>query len=199
MDNNVDTMEIKVREARMKLPEETRRAIDAVDWREAIVGMREKKGYNFEQLGDLEIETELLLSGILSPADYSRELEARMNITKSEVDGLVKEMNELVFSKIREELIKNTEKRTMRVSPQTYKEEPQNEILKAAGIEILPAVIPDKKPTDAISAQKLSGSFQIPSAKTNHSDAGSLSKPNTEQAPAKSYPKGADPYRLPPE
>src|ERR1035437_6206797 len=105
-----DLLQIKIDEAKRQLPEETRRAIDVVPWKEAIMGLRESKGYTFEQLGDLETETELLLCGLLNPDDYPKELETRMKLTKDNVKELIEEMSKLVFSKIREELIKNSER-----------------------------------------------------------------------------------------
>ncbi len=86
MQDPVDLLQIKIDEAKSKLPKETLEAISAIDWQAVIIGLREKKGYSFEQLGDLEIETELLLCGLLSPTDYPKELERRMHISKAQVD-----------------------------------------------------------------------------------------------------------------
>lgn len=75
MDNIIDLLQIKIEQAKAQLPEDTQNAISAVDWKAVILGMRGKRGYSFEQLGDLEIETELLLCGLLNPENYSKELE----------------------------------------------------------------------------------------------------------------------------
>ncbi len=110
MDNDIDLLQIKIDNAKKQLPEETLRAIAAVPWQAEILKMRETKGYSFEQLGDLELETELLLCGLVSPSDYPKELENRMKISKANANELVAEMNELVFAKIKEEMIKNSER-----------------------------------------------------------------------------------------
>src|SRR3989338_4251664 len=110
-DNTIDLLEIKIEKAKRELPLETVNAINAVDWKAVILGLREKKGYTFEQLGDLELETELVLCGLVTPEDYPRELEKRMGIGRAVADELVNEMNDLVFRKIREELIKNAERK----------------------------------------------------------------------------------------
>ena len=60
MANVIDLLQIKIEKAKGELPEETLNAIAAVDWKAVILGMRESKGFNFEQLGDLELETELI-------------------------------------------------------------------------------------------------------------------------------------------
>ena len=121
MDTTVDLLKIKIDKARSELPAETRNAIDAVDWKAAILGMRAEKGYSFTQLEDLETETELLLCGITSPEDYPKELERRMNIPRAKVDELVNVMNEKVFTRIREELIKITEKKQPPITPEVPK------------------------------------------------------------------------------
>ncbi len=88
MNESPDLLQIKIEQAKARLPKETLEAIESVDWQAIILSLREKKGYNFEQLGDLETETELLLCGLLNPKDYPGELERRMRISKTEaVDG----------------------------------------------------------------------------------------------------------------
>lgn len=111
MDKNIDLLQIKIEKAKGELTEESRNAIEAVDWKKIITKMREEKGYSFTQLEDLETETELLLCGLTNPEDYPKELEKRMGIQKAQVDILVNEMNDKVFKKIREELIKNIERK----------------------------------------------------------------------------------------
>src|SRR3989338_6481883 len=56
-----------------------------------------------------------------------------------------------------------------------------------------------KEEPHPILAQKMSGSFQIPTVKTEHTDSGNLSKPATPVSILKTYPKGTDPYRMTPE
>jgi len=107
----MDILKIKIDKARDVLPEESRRAIDAIDWKTVILAMRAEKGYSYTQLEDLETETELLLCGLINPEDYPKELEKRMGIPKPQVDVLVNEMNEKIFKKIREELVKNIERK----------------------------------------------------------------------------------------
>jgi len=158
---NKDALQIKIDEAKANLSEETKNAINAVDWRSAVLGMREKKGYSFSQLSDLEIETELLLYGLLKPEDYPKELEARMKISKEDANELVNLLNETIFNKIRNELIKNSEKRTVPViSEKDIKkeeiekkeiklekpDEKENKVLNQSGIEIVSEEKKEEKP-----------------------------------------------------
>ncbi len=156
MNEPVDLLRIKIERAKEKLPEDTLNAISAVDWKGAILKIRETKGYNFEQLGDLETETELVLCGLLNPHDYQTELEKRMNISKAEAAVLVGEMNELVFKKIKEELIKITElkKKSARktqessftsqkvgfVQPEIAIDHVDTKVLESAGINVSTAI-----------------------------------------------------------
>ena len=144
MDNEKKLLQIKIENAKKQLPEETLAAIAAVPWQAEIIKMRETRGYSFEQLGDLELETELLLCGLLSPKDYPRELQNRMRISAAAANDLVEEMNKLVFSKIKEALIENTEKKNSSPSPSQGEgqgvrsdERRQHQIFKEHGIQIL--------------------------------------------------------------
>lgn len=145
MNEPIDSLQIKIDKAKMTLPEETRRAIDAVDLKSVILGMRESKGYTFEQLGDLETETELLLCGLLKPEDYPKELQKRMELPRVKVNELVDEMNQLVFGKIREELIKIGEQKKTPTTDRQQKvgslttqiNKDEARVLDKAGIEII--------------------------------------------------------------
>jgi hypothetical protein len=185
MDNTIDLLQIKIEKAKSDLPENTLNAINAVDWRGVILAIKEKRRYSIEQLGDLELETELLLCGLSDPKDYPRELESRMKISKMEASELVNEMNNLVFSKIKDGLIKNTERKEVFAKNEMN----DNQVLNNAGIEIIkPELLSgiDKekiteskeevlkkieKPEQAhpILAQKLSGFTKSEVVETQHS------------------------------
>jgi len=102
--NTMDLLQTKIDDARMNLPELSRKAIDAVGWKKIIFEM---KGYTPGQLEELETETELLLYGLMLPENYPKELENRMKISRSQADILVNNMNDLIFKRIKDELEKN--------------------------------------------------------------------------------------------
>lgn len=261
MNDTVDLLQIRIENAKKNLPEETLNAIAAVDWRAVILGMRTSKGYDFEQLGDLELETELLLCGLTDPADYPKELEKRMRISRAQANELVSVMNNLVFKKIKEELIKNTERKKVFANknkieteiPKTATKESvqinntDTSVLKSAGIEVVPEPIParnafsipasnasrsdagwadaggenreeilkkvenpEEKVVHSILKQKISGSFQMPTVKTEHSPENISKDPDTSVKPALTPPDTGggesskadykvDPYRMMPE
>jgi len=203
MENTIDLLQIKIEKARTELSGESRQAIDAIDWKNVIIGMRAEKGYSFTQIEDLELETELLLCGLLNPEDYPKELEKRMGIPKPQVNELVNEMNMRVFSKIREELIKNIERKKVSENKQTEElKKPENNL--ESREELLkkienPNLLTEKElpapSTPSILSQKLSGAFSVPKVETDHS-LNNMTKSSEEEKTT--LPK-IDPYREPME
>ncbi|MFA4975595.1 MAG: hypothetical protein WC839_02270 [Candidatus Paceibacterota bacterium] len=195
-DTTVDLLQIKIEAAKEKLPKASLNAINAVDWKATILEIRADKGYSFSQIEDLEIETELLLCGLINIEDYPKELQKRMGITPAKVDELINAMNEKVFTKIREELAKNIEKeRTLETNSVSNavinKEKPiesREELLRK--IEN-----PDKTPS--ILGQKLSGTFQNPTTETEHT-LENITKNASANSDISKSPT-VDPYREVPE
>lgn len=115
MDNTIDLLEIKIAKAREELTEESREAIDSVNWRQTILDMNIK--FNSDQLDYIEIEVELLLCGLRNTDDFVREIKNKLNITKEEVIILINELDRLIFKKIQTKL----ENILKGVTPQTNK------------------------------------------------------------------------------
>ena len=107
MDTSLDILQIDIDRARLFLSDDTKKSIDSVDWKAAIFKIGERGGYTQDQVDDIEIETELLLCGISGTEEYQKELENRLKVPKSQVELLINDLNESVFKKIQEELIKN--------------------------------------------------------------------------------------------
>lgn len=225
MNDTIDLLKIKIETAKRELSPETVSAIDAVDWKTSILELRNKYGYTFEQLGDLELETELLLCGLVSAENYPKEIEKRMKISKAQANELVNEMNNLVFKRMREELTKNLDRKKI-IADSEKNTADTGQILNSAGIEIVPEKLelsPGETPTESrekmlqkiekpaatipaapkeephpILAQKLSGSFQTPIVKTDHSLENITKTAGEPKPPAPQGPK-IDPYREIPE
>jgi hypothetical protein len=103
-----DNLQLDILQARANLPAKTKKAIDAVGWREIINRMNKK--YSPEQLKILEKKTELLLCGLLKTDDYPKELGLEMNISKENIISLITEMDILIFQKIQKELEREIDK-----------------------------------------------------------------------------------------
>jgi hypothetical protein len=134
---DIDLLQIRIEKAKMALSDETRRAIDGVDWHQALVDIRAKKGFSLEKMEALELETELMLCGLLNPADYEKEIRERMGISPTEAKEVVSDMNDRVFKKIREEFAKILAlKKVETPEPKALVEE-DTSVLKEAGIEVV--------------------------------------------------------------
>jgi len=107
MNEENDLLQQKINEARKNLSKETIDAIDAIGWKLGIIGLNKK--YSVEQLDSLELETELLLCGLIDTEEYIKKIEEGMKISKTEVDIVVNQMDQLVFKKIQKRLIENIE------------------------------------------------------------------------------------------
>lgn len=110
MIQTTDTLEIQIAKAKALLSQDSRNAIDAVNWKQIIQVMNKK--YTALQLETLETETELLLCGLVSTIDFPKELEGRMKIPKVEISILIGEMDRLIFKKMQEELEKRLNNNT---------------------------------------------------------------------------------------
>lgn len=106
MEKTIDFLQVKIEKAKMQLPKETLQAINNVKWENVILAMKESKNLNFTQVEDLLLETELVLCGLVKTEDYPKEITNRLRIPKAKTDEIINELNEKVFKKIRQELIK---------------------------------------------------------------------------------------------
>jgi len=217
MDNNAIQI---IKEKFDSLPESIKKLIMSSHYEDTLIEIGQKNQLNVEQMGILERETTMVMMGLTSTTSFEVDLTRELDVDRLKGSQIVKEINEKIFIKIRELLkLMNTpvgeepsleeEEEETSVSDE-HKEEPQNDILKSAGIEILPTTIPGEKAHNTMPAQKLSGSFQIPATKTDYS-VENLSKSSPKKitpipiptipipTPPKSYPPKADPYREIPE
>ncbi len=125
-ETTIDLLQIKIEKAKESLSDDTRTALNSVDWKGIIATMKYKKGYSPEQIEVLETETDLLFSGLVNTDNYATELETRLKIPKAQIAILIAEMNDLIFKKIKNNLIKILDKNRpfgdKKTSPATEKE-----------------------------------------------------------------------------
>ncbi len=152
MDHDKDELKEQIAIARATLSQETREAIDSVDWKSVVISMRESKKFSFSQIETLGIETEKVLVGLIGGEGYKRELKNKMDLPEVELNKLVAEMNEKVFKKIKENLVaklgnqrNTTEVKTLPIQkaptlPDAEISSDENKVFETAGISL------DKKP-----------------------------------------------------
>ena len=185
-------MEITLEEIQKKfegLPEDLRWAIMAANADDKIIQIGQENGLNVEQMGQLSLETHMVMFGFTHPDKFEESVKASMQLPDEKNKKIINEINEKILKDIREKLMSLYQKEN---------EKKEDEIMSGAGIEIMPEEItaPKKeenieKPDDmlakvenpeliakeienekmlrSISAQKLSGSFQMPNTKTDYS------------------------------
>ncbi len=103
-----DTQKI-IREQWQNLPERVRAAISSVDLRDRIKIVGEKNALHIDQVGILENETILVMLGIELITDYAENIRRELSLTQVQASGIVKDVNDAIFSPIRDEL-KNFER-----------------------------------------------------------------------------------------
>ena len=135
----IDALQIRIEKAKADLPQETVQAINTVDWRQALLDIKNKKGFSIEKLEDLELETELMLCGLSNPSNYEKEIRERMSLSPTEAKDIVNEMNDKVFKKIRDAFAKIMEEKNSKIENEIKVSETKEDVsvLKQAGIEVI--------------------------------------------------------------
>ena len=89
------------------------------------INIGQRNGLNIEQLGVLQIETNLVMLGLVHPDEYRNELKGRLNIVDEKVDDIINELNKEILSEIREKL-KEVYKTTNEISDDIWETEANN-------------------------------------------------------------------------
>ena len=164
MDYAKDELKEQIAIARATLTPETREAIDSVDWKSLVVGMRESKKFSFSQIEILGTETEKVLVGLISGESYKRELKNSMTLSEVDLNKLIAEMNEKVFKKIKENLVaklgerrNTTEIKTLEIQkapelPDAEISSDDNKVFETAGISLDKKPAPDGKWAEGLGA-----------------------------------------------
>ncbi|MBU1727967.1 hypothetical protein KKA39_01500 [Patescibacteria group bacterium] len=198
-------MEITLEEIQKKfesLPEDLRWAIMAANVDEKITAMGKEHNLTVEQMGQLSLETHMVMFGFTHPNKFEESVKASL--------GFPEDKNKIIVNEINEKILKDIRERLMTLYGKA-EEKKNEEIMTGAGIEIMPTEAKEQASTSqtvdtknltensddmlkkienpeiiakekrneeiarSISSQKLSGSFQVPSTKTEYS------LPNTEK------------------
>jgi len=106
-----------IKEEIMQLPKEGQDAINALDW----VGITEEIGSNHHLDGDevnnFQLETLLVLIGIVAPEFYSINIENQVETTTDEAKSIAKESSQKIFAPIRRILEENIKKNLKNKNP----------------------------------------------------------------------------------
>ena len=202
-------LEITIDEIQKKfesLPEDLKWAIMGAKVDENITAIGQESGLNVEQMGQLSLETHMVMFGFTHPDNFEESLKASLQLPDEKIKMIVNMVNEKILKKIREKLInlsegKNDADENADEDLDETEEANNENVLKSAGIEIMKeelgngngnmnGSVENKKTINSILDKKLTGSFQMPPTKTEYT-LNNMSKQEPE--------KKIDPYRELPE
>lgn len=209
-------MEISLEEIQKKfesLPEDLKWAIMAANVDDNIIEIGQKENLTVEQMGQLSLETHMVMFGFTHPDKFEESVKNSLKLPEEKTHAIVNDVNEKILKEIREKL--------MNPSKNEEEEEKDTEILKSAGIEIIPEKLEINSPsptrsrplenesttitlgrpasdgTHPILTQKLSGVMKNPVVETDHSIE-NITKEEKTSGNKADVPK-IDPYREIPE
>lgn len=201
-------MEITLEEIQKKfesLPEEVKWAIMAINVDDKIIEIGQTNNLNVEQMGQLSLETYMVMLGFVKPEKFEESLKNSLQLPDEKIRAVGNLVNEKILKGIRSKMMESS------TEDSTEKENitQEHEIMKSAGIEILSEEknmpVPEKleitgevKP-QPIFAQKLSTPVQSQTIKTEHT-LENISKTEIPSTPNTNTEKPRiDPYREIPE
>ncbi|MFA5932112.1 MAG: hypothetical protein WC793_01915 [Candidatus Paceibacterota bacterium] len=207
-------MEITLEEIQKKfddLPEDLKWAIMGVNVDDNIIEIGQTQGLNVEQMGQLSLETHMVMFGFTHPDKFEESIKNSMKLGDEKTRLIVNAVNEKILKEIKEKMMQmydNTSKKDTTEHDTEEEKKKNTHVLNTAGIEIIPEKLELKKGEEVhpILAQKLNSTFQTPTVTTEHSleNLTKMSNQNdTIPQPPKpapsTYPPKGDPYRLSPD
>ncbi|MFH1979085.1 MAG: hypothetical protein ABII97_01725 [Patescibacteria group bacterium] len=87
-----------------KLPEDVQEAYFSANTSEVLQTIGKRNGLNIERTGQLADEVGLFMLGIIGPKDFVRKIADKLGAEKESAQKIAQEINEQIFSKIRESL-----------------------------------------------------------------------------------------------
>ena len=187
-------MEITIEELQKKfesLPENLKWAIMAANVDDNIIEIGKEQGLNVAQMGQLSLETHMVMFGYTHPDEFEKSVKASMGLPDDKTRAIVDAVNEKILKEIREKMgapAGAPEETGGQIKINIIKPASvPNEIMPVKKVEINP--IPQKMgPMIPILSQKLSAPVQSPGIQTDHS-LGNLSKPTPKKDPYRELPE----------
>lgn len=200
-------MEITLQEIQQKfeeLPENLKWAIMAANIDEHLTTIGQRHGLNIDQLGQLSLETHMVVLGYTPPDNFESSLKGSLNLPDDKNKEIIKEINEQILEQIREKLksFDETEEKNLPIPEQAEPLEDieENNDKVEENTQDKEKIIENKKIMESIAFKKLSGSFNSQIKKTEHSlDNISKNKEGGNMVSQQDVKITDDPYRMKPE
>lgn len=185
------TLEQQVQEHINQLPKVTREVLIEFNWAERLQELGKRHGLLIDELDALQTETTLVLVGIEPAELFATNLRKHLDITNTETESIMKDINATIFQPIHDMVMERSEaaheKHNQRFVAPKEATKTNNQILERdellSQIEDAPET-PKKRHT--ITSIKLRDMFTKKPAQTEHA-----------VVPKKSTYEGSDPYLEP--
>ena len=186
------------------LPKDIQEVILSSGYEETLLSIGNQYKLTVEQLGKLELETTLVMMGLTPTQDFEKELTQELKVDNIKGNQITKEINDKIFLKIRDLLklmnTKEGEEPSLEENSEIKVEKTGEEIMKSAGIEIIPEKLElnggqtnNGNNSNSILSQKMSSSVQSAVIKTEHT-LDNITKNSNQTDSGVPKPK-IDPYR----
>lgn len=87
------------------LPENLKKVITSSDYQMQLFDIAKKHKLTYDKLGQLEIETTMVLIGMTPPDEYKSDVQEQLGLNGNELDLLITDINEAILKPIRENLM----------------------------------------------------------------------------------------------
>jgi ribosomal protein L31E len=104
-----DDIEKLIQDSMLKLPEVIRKSITESGWEKTIRTIVKKYNLKIDQGSNIETETFLIMLGVETQEQYLKNLTTEAKLTPEIAAQIAQEVNEQIFSLIREKIIEKTE------------------------------------------------------------------------------------------
>lgn len=105
INNMNDKLRQSFEEQLVYLPEINQQALKSFDWATELLAIGKNYGLHIDQLEDLQVETMLVLVGLVQAGDYQNELITRLAISPSEANRIIEQVNDRIFQPIHDYIV----------------------------------------------------------------------------------------------
>ncbi len=103
----IEKLKQTIEEELAQLPKEMQEAINALDWVKVTEEIGKKNNLDEEEISDFQLETLLVLIGVVDPEFYAINIENHVNTTKDEAKNIAMEAFAKIFTPIKNTLEEN--------------------------------------------------------------------------------------------
>lgn len=87
------------------LPEINQRALKSFDWATELLSIGKNFGLHIDELEDLQLETMLVMVGLVQVKDYPNELINKLAISPAEANKIIEQVNDRIFTPIHDYIV----------------------------------------------------------------------------------------------